>query len=381
MKIVRTIIVSVIITAIFSLTIFPLTVSAQTESGVSNEELLEAEVTNILEEGTREYDGVQQLYQQLELKVTKGTLTDETITVENGEVPLAQVTEYEIGDHVVVSYTQNTDGSVDYFITDYVRRSGLLYLFLIFILLSLIVGRKWGATSILGMAYSFFIIFKFILPQLIAGHNPVLIAIAGATMIIPVTFYLSHGINKKTTIAVASTVIALIITGIIASVFLTASHLTGYGSDEAQFLQIYFPNEFDMRGLLLAGIIIGALGILDDITVSQAAIVKQLKAANPSFGFGELYSRAMSVGRDHIASLINTLILVYTGAALPLLLLFVNDPRSYETILNLEIVAEEIVRTLTGTIGIVLAVPLTTALAAYIMRNMTIKETEPEHFH
>jgi uncharacterized membrane protein len=184
-------------------------------------------------------------------------------------------------------------------------------------------------------------------------------------LIIPATFYPSHGLNRKTSIAILSTICALLITGFLANFFLDFAKLSGLSSEEAGFLQTMNPEVFtNMRGLLLAGIIIGVLGVLDDVTVSQASIVWQLKIANPQFTKVELYKRAMEVGRDHISSMVNTLVLVYAGASLPLLLLFNDAAKPFAEIINYEILADEIVRTLVGSIGLILVVPISTFLAA-----------------
>lgn len=158
--------------------------------------------------------------------------------------------------------------------------------------------------------------------------------------------------------------ISLIITGILAAVFIEAAKLTGFASEEAGFLQVVGEGTINIKGLLLAGIIIGVLGVLDDITISQSAIVFQLKEANRNFNSKDLYKRAMNIGKDHISSMVNTLVLVYTGASLPLLLLFVNNPYPFSQVINYEIIADEIVRTLVGSIGLVLAVPITTLIAS-----------------
>lgn len=368
---------------IFSIIFFgvePVTTFAQ---NTSTETLLEAKVITILAEEYRTFDTeYQQLYQKLELEIVTAERQGERITVENGTIPLASVVSYKQGDLVVVSEQTASDGVTAHYITDYVRRPALLYLFVLFLVLSILIGKLWGVTSLLGMMYSFFIIIKVIIPQIINGRDPVLVAIIGAIAIIPATFYLSHGLNKKTTISIIGTISSLIVTGILANIFVSWAHLSGLASDEAQFLQIFRDNSIDMRGLLLAGIIIGTLGVLDDITISQAALVEQLKGANPKMSLAELTQRAMSVGRDHISSLINTLFLVYTGAALPLLILFVDNPQPLSQILNLELIAEEIVRTLVGTVGIVLAVPITTLLAAFIYQQVSVSpNTETHHHH
>jgi uncharacterized membrane protein len=232
-----------------------------------------------------------------------------------------------------------------------------------------LIGKKQGLASIGGMLFSFFVIFTFVLPQISSGNNPITVAIIASFFMIPVTFYLSHGLNKKTTIAMIATLMTLIITGLLASFFIEASNLTGFASDEAAFVEAAMPGFINMQGLLLAGIIIGVLGILDDITISQAAIVYQLHETAPHLSVRTLYTKAMNIGRDHIAAVVNTLILVYTGAALPLLILFVHNPRPFSEVINYEMIAEEIVRTLVASIGLIMAVPITTILAAYIAKK------------
>ena len=335
-------------------------------SNVSFEEILEATVTEVLEDSETELsDGEIQIYQQLELVVDKGSLEGETIFVESGNYALVGNQRYKKGDKLIIMHNKDFEGNDLFFVSDYVRRDALLILFIIFVVVALAVGKIWGITSLVGMGFSFLVIFKFILPQIINGANPILIAILGSLFIIPVTFYLSHGLNKKTTIAIAATVIALIITGILASVFVDMARLTGFASEEAAFLQVASQGAVNIKGLLLAGIIIGALGVLDDVTVSQASIVNQLKQADNKMSFRELYRRAMKVGQDHTSSMVNTLVLVYTGAALPLLLLFVDRPHPFLEVINYEIIADEIVRTLVGSIGLILAVPITTIMACF----------------
>ena len=333
------------------------------------EETLEAVITNILEEKEIEVMEKKQLFQKLELKVTKGSLKDKTIMIESGNIALANLQKYKTGDRITVSFSRDFEDKDSFYITDYVRRGSLLWLFAIFIILAVVIGKWRGLTSLLGMALSFLIIFIFILPSISKGVDPVQTAIFGALFIIPISFYLSHGFNKKTTVAVVGTVIALIITGILANVFVEAAKLTGFASEEAGFLQSYKPDLINMKGLLLAGIIIGVLVVLDDVTISQSAIVFQLKDTNPKIKLGELYQRAMNVGQDHIASMVNTLVLVYTGAALPLLLIFINNPHPFTEIINYEIIADEVVRTLVGSIGLILAVPITTFIAALVAES------------
>lgn len=302
----------------------------------------------------------QNLVVQLENKNPENP--DSTLELKYTNDPASGRQRLEEGDDILL--TKNGD---EYIITDVNRKKPILYLSALFALCVVVITRKWGIYSIIGMIYSFFIIFKFILPNILSGYDPVLVALAGSLLISPVTFTLSHGINKKTVVAVLGTFIALSITGLISYYFVDFAKLTGFGSEEALFLQIKFGDNLNMQGILLAGIIIGTLGILDDVTVSQASIVKQLINANPKLNKTELYKMAMDVGHDHISSAVNTLILVYAGASMPLLLMFLVSDISYTDVINFEIISEEILRTLAGSIGLVLAVPLTTFLAVHIL--------------
>jgi uncharacterized membrane protein len=333
------------------------------------EETLEAIVEKILEEKQVKPMGSteMQLYQKLELLVTKGSIKDKKIVIENGNIPVANNLKYKVSDKVIVTFSKDFEGNDYFYITDYIRRDSLVWLFMIFVVVAVVIAKWRGILSLVGMGISFLVIFSFILPKISSGSNPVEIAILGSLIIIPVSFFLSHGFNKKTMVAIAGTLIALIITGILANMFVEAAKLTGFASEEAGFLQVAKQGAINIKGLLLAGIIIGVLGVLDDITISQSAIVFQLKEANEKLKFNELYKRAMNVGQDHISSMVNTLVLVYTGAALPLLLLFIDNPHPFSEIVNYEIIADEIVRTLVGSIGLILAVPITTAIASLIV--------------
>ncbi len=322
------------------------------------EEFFEGRVETVLEE--------KENYQKLEVLVTSGSQKDEKMTVEVGrEFQKVGQIKYGVGDEVVVS-------SFGY-IADFVRRRPLIWLFAIFAILVLLIGKLWGLSSLLGMGFSFLIIFKIILPQILAGRDPIFITILGSLLIIPATFYLSHGFNKKATLAITGTLISLIIAGLLSKIFVELTHLTGYASEEAAFLQITQDEIINVKGLLLAGILIGVLGVLDDITIAQTAVVEQLRQANPKLKPQEIFKRAMSVGQDHIASMVNTLVLVYAGASLPLLLLFVENPHPLSEIINYEIIAEEIVRTLVGSIALIMAVPITTFLAVRTYGTMKRK--------
>lgn len=298
------------------------------------------------------------------LEITNGDRRGTRLNMEQAMINVPNAQALAAGDSVLVEIGQDPDGNTYAYMVEYVRRTPLYALFGIFVVVTLVVARKRGLAALGGMALSFLIIFQFIIPQILAGGDPLLVVLAGAVVVIAITFYLSHGLNRKTTAAVLGTLIALAFTGVLAVVFIQAAKLNGFGAEETSLLTRASAGELNIQGLYLAGIIIGLLGILDDITVSQAAIVFQLKAASPEIHFQELYTRTMDVGKDHIASLVNTLVLVYAGASLPLLLLFGSSAVSFETVINYEMIAEEIVRTLVASIGLILAVPITTFLTA-----------------
>lgn len=335
------------------------------------EETLEGKVLNVLEEKQIVPAGAKepQIYQKLEILITNGSLKGNKIIIENGILSISGLQRYKVGDELVISYTKNIEGKDNFYITDYVRRKPLLFAFLAFVFMVVLVGRFQGVSSLFGMAFSFLVILKFILPEISRGKDPVQIAVFGSLMIIPLTFVLSHGFNKKTIVAILGTLISIVFTGLLTSLFVGASKLTGFAAEEAGFLQTYKGDLINVKGLLIAGIIIGVFGVLDDITVSQSAVVEQLKTANPKLKPTEIYNKAMAVGKDHIASMVNTLVLVYAGASLPLLILFIDSSRSFLEIINLEVVAEEVIRTLVGSIGLILAVPITTAIASLVFSS------------
>jgi len=337
--------------------------SVLAQSSANQIETYEARIVKILEDREIELEGVTQPYQKLEAIILNKDKKGQILIIENGNLPLANVVKYKEDDKVLVNAAQDLAGEEMYVIIDSVRTDSLILLGIIFILMTMLVTKLRGVMALLSLVASFLVIFYFLLPKIYEGWDPVLTASLASAVIIPITFYMSHGFNKKTSVAVLGTLIALIITGLMAKIFIELSSLQGMSSEEAGFLAGIKKGAVDMRGLLLAGIMIGALGVLDDVTVSQSSIVQQLREASDKLKPKEIYAKAMKVGQDHITSMINTLILVYTGVSLPLLLIFVDNPHPFGEIVNYEFIAEEIVRTLVGSIGLILAVPITTLIA------------------
>lgn len=304
-----------------------------------------------------------------------------SIEVVNDETLSASPRQFEPGDKVLLSRFQEDDGRYGYYIADYLRNGALIWLFALFVVVVLVVTKWQGLGSLVGMAMSFVVLFKVILPLILGGFDPVWAAIIGSILIIPATFYFSHGFNRKTSVAVVSTFITLLVTGFLAKVFADLGNLTGLSSEEVSYLKLETKDLVDFKGLVLAGMIIGVMGILDDITISQSSVVRQLKSVKDKIKFRELFSRSMTVGRDHIASMVNTLVLVYTGASIPLLLLFLDHSQRFGDVINLEFVAVEVIQTLVGSIGLILAVPISTLLACLAVGKAKQGEKEEVHCH
>jgi uncharacterized membrane protein len=272
---------------------------------------------------------------------------------------------FRAGQRVRLAVAEQPGQPPYYNIQDLERGRPLLVLVALFVLAVVAFGRWQGIRSLLGLGLSFVVIVAFVVPAILRGHSPVLVAVTGAMAIMLVSLYLSHGLGPTTTAAVVGTALALGLTAALAIAFVAATSLTGLASEEA--LNANFAvGGLSLRGLLLAGIIIGGLGVLDDVTMSQASLVAELHQANPTAGMAALVGSALRVGRDHIAATVNTLFLAYAGAALPLLILFVTGQDSLGTVATTEIVAVEVVRALCGSVGLIAAVPLTTLLAALV---------------
>lgn len=272
----------------------------------------------------------------------------------------------EEGQGVVVAYAPDAPRDLQYSVTDVNRKVPILVLAGIFAIAVVAVGRLRGVMALIALAASFAVLTMFILPAILQGSNPLVVAVVGASAIMLIALYSCHGLNARTSVAVIGTLISLLLIGLLGSVFIDWASLTGNTDDNTGLIHGLYP-EIDMSGLLLAGIIIGSLGVLDDVTVTQTSAVWELHQADPKMGSRALYRAGIRIGRDHIASVVNTLVLAYAGAALPLLLLFSIAQSSVGTVANSELVAEEIVRTLVGSIGLVASVPVTTALAALVV--------------
>jgi uncharacterized membrane protein len=271
----------------------------------------------------------------------------------------------ERGDRIVVGRSPDPTRGPLYYFSDYQRRAPLTLLAFLFTGVVIAVGRIRGVTALIGLVITFAVLMKFVVPALLEGRSPLLVAIVGSAAVMFVILYLAHGINAQTTTALLGTLASLVLIGVLAGWFVEAARMFNLGSEEATFLQVS-ASQVDLRGLLLGGILIGSLGVLNDVTVTQASAVWALRAADPTAPARHLYRSAMRIGRDHIASAVDTLVLAYAGASLPLMLLFTLANRPVGDVLTGELVAEEILRTLIGSVGLVASVPITTGLAALV---------------
>ena len=304
-----------------------------------------------------------------------GTCKKATVTVGTGKdkgrtfteiVQPDQSRQLHQGEKVVVAYEPSAPKDLQYSVTDVNRKFPMALLAGIFALAVVVVGRLRGVMALVALAISFMILNFFILPAILHGSNPLIVAVVGSSAIMLIALYMCHGLSARTSVAVLGTLMSLVLIGVLGSVFIGWAALTGNTDDNTGLIHGLYPS-IDMSGLLLAGVIIGSLGVLDDVTVTQTSAVWELHEANPSMGWRGLYRAGIRIGRDHIASVVNTLVLAYAGAALPLLLLFSIAQSSVGAVANSELVAEEIVRTLVGSIGLVASVPVTTALAALVV--------------
>ena len=261
----------------------------------------------------------------------------------------------------------------EYSISDFDRQGPLLLLVLIFAAVVIAFGRLRGAMSLIGLGLSLAVVLGFMVPAILDGKSTLAVAIVGSVAVMLTTILLAHGAGPKSLAAILGTAASLVVTVGMAVLFTDLTHLTGLASEEATFLQINDAG-VSLEGLLLAGMIVAALGVLDDVTVSQSSTVLALRAANPGQSFRQLFALAMDVGRDHVSATVNTLVLAYVGASLPLLLIFSSGQIDFLDAVNLEIIAKEVVATLVGSIGLIAAVPITTALAVLLARRMSAEE-------
>lgn len=302
--------------------------------------------------------------QNLKIKIIDENGKEKVIDLENDYIKLKK------GDKVFVENVRNSiEGRDTFIVKEKDRTTTLIYFLVVFIFSVILFGGMQGVRSVASLFLSFVAIGYILVPAIMNGYSPVLISGAVATVILFMAIYFTHGFNRESTAAFLGTVISVFITGILSYLGVEIAQFTGLGTEEAMMLSLHGEISMDFAGLLLGGIIIGALGVLDDVAVTQSIVVREIYKLQRDMKFFDAYKRALSVGKEHVGAMVNTLALAYTGASLPLILIFYKSEYPISLILSQEIFSVEIMRTVVGSIGLILSVPLTTAFAVYLLRS------------
>ncbi len=341
-------------------------------------ERVEAKVLSIEESYDRKITGTDAtaLVQESRIELLGGEREGEIVSLTSEKVEL------EVGDTIYVDRTVDINGIEYITYADFERRIVLYTVAAIFVIMLIAFSGWQGIRALVSLGGSIAAIFFLLVPALLKGYDPALTSVAIAAIVMCFVLFGTHGINPRTLIAFAGTYSAIAITGLIAFFSVDLMRLTGFSNDAAVYLNFATNGQLDLAGLLLGSIIIGILGVLDDVSITQASVVQELKRANSKLHFHDLYSRAIRVGRDHIGSLVNTLALAYVGVSLPLILLYAKTESDFMLSLNQEVVAAEIIRIIIGSIGLILAVPMTTLVAAWWFNKHEVDSEEvAEHCH
>jgi uncharacterized membrane protein len=311
------------------------------------------------------------------VEITEGAEKGTTTSLEFEVDDNTPASKLGVGDGIVLD-DAGSDVPIEsrYSFADVQRGTSLWILAVVFAVAVVALGRLRGLLALFGIVVSLGVLLLYVFPALLHGVSPLGVALTGSSVIAFATLYLAHGINERTTVALLGTMASLLLTAALASIFAGMAQLSGLASEESVTLLTFAPG-LDFRGLLLAAVIIGTLGVLDDVTITQVSAVWELHHSDRGANARELYARGIRIGRDHIASTVNTLVLAYSAAALPLLLLFTQSGLAMGEVLTTETVAVEIVQTLVGSIGLVASVPLTTALASWVVTRAAAEDEYP----
>lgn len=331
-----------------------------------------AKVVEVIDERHEELFDTELLIQTLSVEILEGPEKGSVVQIEN------DFQEFKKGNRVYINHNIFVDGQESYVIINVARQGPLLILVGIFVLAVIAFGRWQGVRSLIALVASFLAIVYVLIPGILNGWNPLLASFLVAGAILFAAIFFTHGFNRESTVAYGGTMLAVIISGLFAIVAVHMTQLTGFAAEEAVYLNFNTGGSINFTALLLGAFIIGFLGVLDDIAITQAAVVSELYASNPGMTRREVFMRAMRVGREHVGALVNTLVLAYTGASLPLLLYFSGASAGFAATINLEIFATEIVRIIVGSIGLILTVPIVTFLAVRYLKGY---ESKHGHHH
>jgi len=336
------------------------------EIALDNVVTQKAEVIEILEQEMIKIPGTDTpgIVQSIKVRFLEGADIGKVATIDNDYTALA------LGEVVYVTHTTNEIDDTDYYFVAEVYRLPALYVLIgLFVFCVLLFGGKQGARGLLSLVGSLFIILYVLIPAIIQGYPALLVSIGISSLIIVVGSYITHGFNRTTTSAVIGMIVTIIITGFLAYLSVKYTHLTGMHNEESVYLNFNTNGVINLTGLLLGGIMIGLLGVLYDVAIGQAVAVEELTTAAPHLSRGELYKRALRIGREHIGALVNMLAIAYVGVSLTLLLLYSTSESDWSMMLNREIFATEVVRIMVGSIGVILAVPITTLISVLRIKS------------
>ncbi|MEX0919098.1 MAG: YibE/F family protein [Candidatus Paceibacterota bacterium] len=351
------------IIAIFLFFFFGSGVGLAAELHQDEQGVIQAEVKKVISEELKNIPGTDApaFYQTIEVELLTGDAIGRRIILEDDFIKL------EVGDKVFLRYLKTIDGDEIFSVAEPDRRGALVFFVGLFFLAIIVLAGWQGLRAIASLVGGFLVIYYVLFPLLLAGTSPVLLSSVTACLILTIAIYATHGFNREATAALLGTVITIVITGLLAAWAVSLTRLTGFSGDESVFLNFNTGGTLNFQGLLLAAIIIGVIGVLDDIAITQAATVAEMHSAAPHLTRRELYLRVLRIGREHVVALVNTLVFAYVGASLPLLLLFYLSVEPVGFILNRELFAGEIIRTVVGSISLIMTVPLTTVIAVFLL--------------
>jgi len=375
MKLVKTLLLIILF---FGVSFSSVHAEATSDQVLDKPKTAEAQVLKVLDQKeTFRENGSKLIQQNLELGILTGPLKGQTETYTGiSGIDVVSSNVYQANDRVLVSYNRDETGKYVFYVTDYVRTTSILWLTLFFIAVVLVIGGRTGIMALFSLAISFFVIIKVLVPLVFAGYDPLMVGILVSFLILFALIYLTEGWNKKSHISVLSIALSLIVTACLALLFGYLSRLSGSSNEEVVFLIDAIKVPINFHNLLLAAIIIGTLGVLDDVVVGQVESVEQIRSANSNLNNGQVFKMSMNIGRAHLGAIINTLFLAYVSAALPLILLFSIHQEPFLTVsqvINNEDIATEIVRTLVGVISLCLSAPIATFLAVKYLKIKTPK--------
>jgi uncharacterized membrane protein len=329
---------------------------------------VKAQVLNIESSETKQVPGtdVTSVYQTIDVQILEGAEKGKTVTVDNDYLSLTK------GE---VFYLQTTirgaDGIEIYAVSDPYRIPTLIFFVVLFVVLVLVFGGVQGIRGILSLIGSLALITYVLIPGILSGYSPILLSLGVSALIIIVGSYITHGFNRTTTSAVFGMLVTIVITGLLAYAAVHFARLSGFATEETVYLNMNTRGSINFIGLLLGGILIGLLGILYDVAIGQAIAVEELHTVAPHLPRAAIYKRAIRIGREHIGALVNMLAIAYVGVSLPLILLYATSANaSFAMTVNREIFATEIIRAMVGSIGLVLAVPITTIISVWFLIQM-----------